>query len=195
MRTIGSLAWAEYVRNEVSNALVMARSQKVASLDVELCLAVVPPSKFLSVLWQELVTNAAIGDVENCRRLATFVLIFPQSHRRPPLLPIFLHTALPSLIRDIDQREGTELSLIQELVVGVIMTVLTAAMHLELALSSVHGEDHTATGQPSAALARKLALDLRAQRSSPTSLIILDRLGSSQSFVGNFPVFLGDKGT
>jgi mediator of RNA polymerase II transcription subunit 5 len=188
------MAWNEYVRRQIDDALIMARSQKIPSLDVDTCLALVSPSEFLKIMWQTLCQNATVGlgDIENCRRLVTFILTMPPAQNRPPLLPIFLHVAVPTILRTIDLQQGPEQALIRELLSTTIMTTLTAAMHLELALRGAPGEHYTARGQSSAALARKLALDLRAQQLSQANQAMLERFSSSQSFVGNFPVFLED---
>ena len=82
-----------------------------------------------------------------------------------------------------------------DLIVTIVSSVLTASLHMELALRSVPGEHKFVLAQPSAVMARRLAGDLRSKKHSPTSSAIVQRLSSSQSFVANFPVFMGELGT
>lgn len=130
--------------------------------------------------------------MEICKRLATFVLAVPrQLSSAPPLLPIFMYNVLPSLIATIDQQQATEKSMNTQLLVTIISSTLTAALHIEWAVQTVCEEQRFVLGQPSAAVARRLATDLRAQKtSSSTSATILQRLGSCPVFVTNFPIFV-----
>ena len=82
-----------------------------------------------------------------------------------------------------------------ELMVAIISSVLNAAIQLEWAMKSALGEDRLVLGQSSTAASRRLALDLRRNRKSNVSNMIIQRLSSSQSFVANFPVFMGELGS
>lgn len=179
-------------RQMIQNAFQLARTGKAPILDVERCIKGVHPSKFLQLLWSELVDSANLGETESCRRIATFVLTMPRSPNTPPLLPIFLHNVTPWIIAAIDEQPHAEHTVNVELLVTIVSSVLTAALQLELSMRSVTNKQDFVLGQLSAAMARRFAGDLRARKNSPTSRIIGQRLTSSQSFVANFPVFLGD---
>lgn len=184
-----------------------------------------------------------MGWLEVCRRVGVFVLTMPmrgvwvgepgdsqpqqpggsegtveRKKRRgsPPLLPVFMHLAMPSIVRYIDKFKSTvqdQTSLI-EILTTIIFSSLTAALHLEWALANIGtllgdgansnsnakgaaGEGAAATarrippvlGASSGSIARRLAADLRARKDSQTCRLVLERLGSSQSFVANFPYF------
>ncbi|KIJ21680.1 hypothetical protein PAXINDRAFT_105041 [Paxillus involutus ATCC 200175] len=181
-------AFLDFARREIRDALALARQHKAPRVDVGRCLTVTTPTKFLLLLWSELCDAASLGEMETCRRLATFVLITPRSGA-PPLLPLFVYNVLPLLIAAVDQ-QGGDASMNTELLVMIISTSLSAALHLEWALQTLCNE-HTVLGQASAVLARKLAADLHARRAnSITSGTILQRLGASPAFVANYPVFI-----
>lgn len=140
------------------------------------------------MLWSELDAAASLGELETSRRLAAFVLVTPRSGA-PPLLPLFVYNVLPILIARIDQQSGDTNTSV-DLLATIVSTALSAALHLEWALQTVCNEHKSMLGQPSAMIARKLAADLRIQRtSSNTSAAILQRLSASSAFVTNFPVF------
>lgn len=184
--------WMDFPKQEIHDALALARRHKAPRIDVTRCLSATSPSKFLDLLWSELSVASSLGEMETCRRLATFVLAMPrQLSSAPPLLPIFIYNVLPYLITAIDQQQATEKGMNTQLLVTIISSALTAALHIEWAVQTVCQEQRFVLGQPSAAVARRLAADLRAQkRSSSTSATILQRLGSSPAFVTNFPVFV-----
>ncbi|KAF5390177.1 hypothetical protein D9757_002860 [Collybiopsis confluens] len=181
----------EYPTQAIQSALRMARS-RIMSIDVERCLKIVSPSKFLQVLWSEIRSVANVAtEIESSRRLAVFVLTAPRPPTTPPLLPIFLHNVLPSLILHIDsQRPGPEQTLSAELLVALVSSVLTAVMHLELAMHSAAVKPQPVFGQTSSAMARRLVSDLRTRKFSYASKTLAQRLSSSQSFVSNFPIFM-----
>jgi len=135
-----------------------------------------------------------LGELEACRRIATFVLTMPQDATVPPILPIFLFVFLPSIIANADNQQPPEQTMTIELLVAVVSSVLNAAIHLEWAMRSASADDRLLLGQSSAALARRLALDLRRNRTSSVSVLILQRLTSSPPFVANFPAFVGELG-
>jgi mediator of RNA polymerase II transcription subunit 5 len=178
--------WQDQPRQALRNTLAMARTGMPPSLDVTRCIIITHPSRFLQCLWTELCGSANMGETETCTRLATFVLTTPRSQSTPPLLPIFLHNVLPSIIANIDHQQPHEQTMNAELLVAIISSVLTAALHLEWALRSVCNEERYILGQSSSAMARRLAANLRG-KNSPTARTVKQRLSSSQSFVANFP--------
>ncbi|KAK2461858.1 hypothetical protein APHAL10511_006321 [Amanita phalloides] len=186
------LASEEQLRRVVRTALAMARAGKGPVIDVERCLSFTSPSNFLEVVWSELAEAANVGDTERCRRLATFTLTMPRSTATPPLLPIFIHLVVPVLITRIDQQQASEQAIATELLVSLISSALTAALHLEWAVQTVISEHRSFLGQTTTSMARRLADDLRARKSSGVSTIILQRLTASQTFVANFPVFIAN---
>ncbi|KAJ4484049.1 mediator complex subunit Med5-domain-containing protein [Lentinula lateritia] len=185
------VSWQEYPRQAIQTALNMARTNKLPSIDVERCLKVVSPSKFLQVLWSELVVVANVpSEIEHSRRLAVFILTAPRPPTTPPLLPIFLHNIVPSLIIHIDSQPEQTMTMSAELLVALVSSVLTAVMHLELAIQSATVKVHPVFGQTSSAMARRLVSDLRTRKFSYTGSTLAQRLSSSQSFLANFPVFM-----
>ncbi|CAA7266513.1 unnamed protein product [Cyclocybe aegerita] len=180
--------WYQQVQQAIQTAFTAARSHKTPFLDVKRCLKFLPPIKFLQLLWAELQVAASLGEVEACRRIATFVLTMPQDSTVFPLLPIFLHVVLPSVIAPIERQQPPDQTSI-ELVVAIVSSTLNAALHLEWAMRSVSGDDRLVLGQSSTSMARRLALDLRSNRASQVYRTILQQLASSQALVANFPVF------
>ncbi|THV04872.1 hypothetical protein K435DRAFT_746183 [Dendrothele bispora CBS 962.96] len=184
------VGYEEAVRRIIQYAFQMARTAKAPSIDIELCLRILPPTKFLQLLWTELVASANVGEIHSSRRVAIFILTVPRDTTAPPLLPLFIHKVLPALIRNIDSIKGTtEHNLCIELLVTLVSSVLTAASHLELAWRSVAGKQSPVLGSHSSTMARRLAMDLRARRYSVASRTLIEKLGSS-SLVANFPVFM-----
>ncbi|KAF8898666.1 hypothetical protein BD779DRAFT_1607403 [Infundibulicybe gibba] len=181
----------EYSRRTIQDVMTAARAGKAPILDVEHCLKFTPPTQFLNLLWSELVLSANLGDLENSKRIATFVLTMPHGSTSPPLLPIFLHIVTPKLIALMDD-QPSEQAVNIELLVTVICSSLTAALYLEFASRSVPGDRPFSLGQPCTAMARRFASDLRARKHSHTSNAIFQRLASSQAFVANFPAFMSD---
>ncbi|KIM67250.1 hypothetical protein SCLCIDRAFT_109053 [Scleroderma citrinum Foug A] len=179
----------DFPRQEIREAFALARERKAPRIDVARCLTITTPSKFLLLFWSELAVAASLGEIETCRRLATFVLVTPRAGA-PPLLPQFMYNVLPVLIMRTDQQTGdTNMSI--DLLVAVTSTALSAALHVEWAIQTVCNEHKSMLGQPSAMIARKLASDLRTQKSSSnTSATMLQRLSTSTTFVTNFPVFM-----
>lgn len=198
-------------------------------------------TNFLRGLWGQMTSGMANTDLlvlgwsEACRRVGVYVLTMPmrgawvgepgepqavadampeRTKRRgaPPLLPVFMHLVIPSIIYTIDRRLSMQdqTSMI-ELLTSIIFSSLTAALNLEWALSNIGnllgdgtasnsakgagGADGNARriphilGASSNSVARRLAADLRARKDSQACRLILERLGSSQSFVANFPYF------
>ncbi|KAJ7293655.1 hypothetical protein C8J57DRAFT_33900 [Mycena rebaudengoi] len=182
-------AWQSQPRQAIRHTIAMGRAAKAPALDVERCIRTVPPFKFLQVLWSELLTAAAsFGETDVCTRIATFVLTMPRPLGSPPLLAMFLNILLPALISNIDGGQAGEQPMAIDLLGSVISSVLTASLHLDLAFSDA---SRPVLGQPSIAVARRVAADLRfrSKKQSSASSMILQRLSASQSFVANFPVF------
>ena len=177
----------------IDEALTQARTGNAPSLDIDCCLLYTNPITFLTTFWT-VVSNAVTGpaELEACRRLATYVLSTPRSPHSPPLLPIFLHVVLPSLITLADHLTPTAHSVQVELIVGVISSALTAALFIEWALLSVCKEQRLVLGQPALSMARRLGGDLRRRADSRTSGMIVQRLSTSQAFTTNFPTFMTD---
>jgi mediator of RNA polymerase II transcription subunit 5 len=184
-RSQNLLMWRDQAHNAIQVALTVARTGKAPSIDVENCIKTTAPTTFLRTLWAELSTAASVGDMEACHRLAVFVLTMPRrlsaKKQTPPLLPIFLHVVVPSLVPVIDKQQAPEQPRSLDLLVTIVSSVLTASLHLELVGFSL--------GYTTASIARRLAMDLRSRPRSPTSVALTQRLSSSQSFVANFPVF------
>ncbi|KAH8102457.1 hypothetical protein BXZ70DRAFT_986358 [Cristinia sonorae] len=191
--TLGTSDWIENPRRYLRNALSAARSGKACSLDVDQCLLYMAPTKFLQVVWAELAMAISMGDqLETPRRLATYILSHPPPLNSPPLLPIFLHVVLPSIITSLDQASPAEQSMAVELLVAVISSTLTSALHVEWALLSVCNDPKYVLGQPVSGMARRLGGDLRKNTLSQTSTVVAQRLASSQSFVTNFPTYMAE---
>ncbi|KAF7436894.1 mediator complex subunit [Pleurotus ostreatus] len=185
--------WPNQPRNAILMAIGTARGGKAPHLDVKHCLDVTPPAKFLQLLWSELVVAAGLGEMDMCRRIATYVLTMPQPPQTPPLLPIFLYIVLPSLIVAIDNQNVGEQTLGTELLFNIVTSSLTAALHLEWALRAVGGEPLSPLGgQPSTIMARRLGVNLRMKKNSRTSRSLLHKLTSSQPFMANFPHFMSE---
>lgn len=181
----------DYVRRAVQEAFSSVRAKKAPSLDVDRCLLMVTPAKLLSILWAELMVASSLGQLDTCRRIATYVLSMPRSSRSPPLLPLFLHLTVPKLIMAADQIiQGDAMTV--ELLVTVVSSALTSALYLEWALLSVCKEKRLVLGQPALAMARRFSGDLRRKPHSPTATNILQRLMSNGPFMANFPTFAGD---
>lgn len=83
------------------------RRENPASLDIDAILLHTPPTKFLHLFWSELSVAASMGNMDQCKRLATHVLVIVPSTSSggcvPPLMPVFLHSVLPSVIAKMDK--------------------------------------------------------------------------------------------
>lgn len=169
----------------------MIQSGKAPFLNVSACLVETPATEFLQTFWSELnmsIKTETIADA--AKRLAVFVLATPRAPRTPPLLPIFLHSFLPSLIDGFDNPQlGQAITGDFELLIAIISSSLMAALQLERALYMTSGEHVYPLGSSSSSMARRFALDLRQRKSSSKGKLIAQRLTSSQSFITNFPVF------
>lgn len=186
-----SLNWADQSTRAVRNALALIQSGKPPFLNVAACLAETPATEFLRTFWLELnmvIKTDATADA--AKRLAVFVLATPRPPRTPPLLPIFLHNVLPSLIDTFDNLKlGQTMAGDLELLIAIISSSLMAALQLERALYATRGEQAYPLGSSSSSMASRLALDLRHRKSSSKGKLIAQRLTSSQTFVTSFPVF------
>ncbi|KAL1951638.1 hypothetical protein VTO73DRAFT_787 [Trametes versicolor] len=183
--------WSDQARQLVTNALAAARAGRAVALDVDRCLLLSPPTKFLSAFFSELAL-AATMDMEAPRRLATFVLTMPRTPRSPPLLPLFLHLLLPSLVAAADSLPPTEQAIRVEFLVAVISSSLTSALHLEWAMLTTCGEERYVLGQSVTSMARRLAGEIRRRGDGPSAGMIMQRLTAMQPFVANFPTFAAE---
>lgn len=170
----------------------MCRGGKSPDLDVERCLKVSTPIEFLRVLWAELTVCSSVGELETCRRIATYVLTTPRCPNLPPLLPIFLHHMVPSLLMIADHQPSADQSMSLELMVAVISSALSAALHLEWAFHMTSHDHKVLLGQTTTSMARRFVQDLRTRTDTRTVKMLAQRMASSQNFVTNFPMFLGE---
>lgn len=179
------------VTHAIRDAIASAQAGKAPALDVDRCLLFTTPTKFLTSLWAQLDIQSTTGDLEGPRRIATFVLSMPRSPCSPPLLPIFLHAILPSIIAAADHLAPGNQTLAVELIVGVISSALTAALFVDAALLSVEKqkEKRLVLGQPALTMARRLSGELKRRTRSQTSKMVMQQLTSSTSFMANFPTF------
>jgi mediator of RNA polymerase II transcription subunit 5 len=186
-----SPSWADQSRRAVQDALVLLQSGKPPFLNVAACLVETPAIEFLQTFWLALdlpIKTDATADA--AKRLAVFVLATPRASPTPPLLPIFLHNLLPSLIDRFDNPNlGQAMTGDLELLIAIISSSLMAALQLERALYTASGEQAFVLGSSSSVMASRLALGLRHRKSSSKGKLIAQRLTSSQTFVANFPVF------
>ncbi|KAI0287026.1 hypothetical protein BGY98DRAFT_930047 [Russula aff. rugulosa BPL654] len=182
---------ADQSRKAVQDALVLLQSGKPPFLNVAACLAETPAIEFLQTFWLALdmpIKTDATADA--AKRLAVFILATPRASPTPPLLPIFLHNLLPSLIDKFDNPNlGQAVTGDLDLLIAIVSSSLMAALQLERALYTASGEQVFMLGSSSSAMASRLALGLRHRKSSSKGKLIAQRLTSSQTFVANFPVF------
>ncbi|CDO76644.1 hypothetical protein BN946_scf184868.g58 [Trametes cinnabarina] len=183
--------WPDQACQIVSNALAAARAGRAVALDTDRCLLLCPPTKFLTAIFHELFLTATM-EMDVPRRIATFVLTTPRPPRSPPLLPIFLHLVLPSLVAAAEGLSPTEQTIRAEFLVAVISSSLTAALHLEWAMLTTCGEERYVLGQSVTSMARRLAGDLKRRGTGPTATMVLQRLSAMQPFVANFPTFAAE---
>jgi len=177
----------------IHNALACADTGRVPAIDIDRCLTVVNVRTFFDYTWRELLANATIGKIEICRRFAAYLLTptCPSSSssgsRSPPLLPLFLHVYVPSLLATIDRLENSaEQTLSLQLLCTIIIAALTFSVHFERALLG-HSEAHSRMHNlPSATMAKRLRLDLRRAKGS-SSLQLFQKLSASSTFVSTFP--------
>ena len=99
-----------HTRQVIREAL---RRDKPASLDIDAILLHTPPTKFLHLFWSELSVAASMGNMDQCKRLATHVLVIVPSTSSsggcvPPLMPVFLHSILPSVIAKMDREFSSD---------------------------------------------------------------------------------------
>ena len=192
------------------------RRDKPASLDVDAILLHTPPTKFLHLFWSELSVSASMGNMDQCKRLATHLLVIVPSTSSggcvPQLMPVFLHSILPSVIAKMDREfssnngsssgaHGTNLGLntpggmnggnasanpehtVQiELLASVLSSSLLAAFHTEWAWRSICGEQKYLLGQSSRLMARGLADKLKVKKTSQTSRLVGQRLAAAPGF-------------
>jgi mediator of RNA polymerase II transcription subunit 5 len=185
--------WMDQPQQAIQNALARSRAGAAPSLDIDQCVLISPPTGFLRLLWSELWIPASRGEMETCRRIMSFVLTAPRSANAPPLLPVFMHVLVPSLITTIDQQHHQEQTMKIEFLMAVITSALTACLHLEWALQSIFGESPV-MDQRSAIILRRFAKQLRSKKHSPTSEALCQRLRALPSFMVNFPTVATELG-
>lgn len=190
LAAINLQTWQEQPKQDIHNAFTAASAQKAPSLNVEKCLRFSSPTKFLQYLWSEIVISGSMRETETVKRMATFVLATPRSSETPPLLPIFLHIVLPSLISSIDSQQPAEQNVTVDILVTITSSALTAAAHLDWAVRTICGEHKPVLGQHSPAMVRQLAAGLRAQKDKHAGSLVAQKLAASQGFVSNFPFFV-----
>ncbi|XP_006454397.1 hypothetical protein AGABI2DRAFT_214397 [Agaricus bisporus var. bisporus H97] len=183
-------SWEAQSKQDIHNAITAASAQKVPRLNIENCLRFSTPTKFLHSFWCEILIPGSMRETETVKRLATFVLAMPRSSEAPPLLPIFLHIVLPSLISNIDLQQPSEQSIAADVLATVISSALIAAAHLDWAVRTISGEHKPVLGQHSPALVRQLAAELRNARNRQAGSLVAQKLAASQSFASNFPFFV-----
>ncbi|KAL9716176.1 hypothetical protein Ac2012v2_000621 [Leucoagaricus gongylophorus] len=184
-------SWEEQPKQDIHDAITAASGQKVPSLNIEKCLRISPPTKFLKTLWSEIVISGSMREIEIVKRMAMFVLATPRSSSQtPPLLPIFLHVVLPSLISNIDSQQPVEQNVTADILATIISSALTAAAHLDWAVRTICSEHRPILGQHSPAMVRQLAAELRTQKDKPAGKLVAQKLAASQGFVTNFPFFV-----
>ncbi|KZT72740.1 hypothetical protein DAEQUDRAFT_743398 [Daedalea quercina L-15889] len=183
----------DHAMHAIRNALAAGRAGKAPAFDLDRCLLATTPARFLSILWRELIAAATMGEMDAARRLATFIMTTPRHSHSPPLLPIFLHAYLPGIVAGADSLPPSEQAITVELIVSVVASALTAALHLERALLTVCNQPNPVLGQSAAAMARNLGSELRSTaHGHNTSSVITQRLTSSPAFVTNFPTFMAE---
>ncbi|VDB86514.1 unnamed protein product [Peniophora sp. CBMAI 1063] len=171
--------WNDLAPNMIHDSLRALGANKPPSLDVSRCLLFLSPIKFLHLFWTQLQTTV---DMDGARALAVHVL----SHARPPLLPVFLRAVFPALLDAADTTPGT---VSPELLASAVATGIMHALQLERAVVALSGDQRPPLGEPSTSMARALANDLRHRKSSASAKTVAQRLASSATFVGSFPVF------
>ncbi|KAI0274635.1 hypothetical protein BC834DRAFT_2384 [Gloeopeniophorella convolvens] len=185
--------WGDQPRQAIQYAIASIQSDKgPPSLNVAACLIECSPTDFLRTFWVELNMSLKTGLASDAaKRFAIFVLATPRSNpRSPPLLPIFLHNIVPSLIDRFDHpKPGQPMAGDLELLVAVVASCMMSALQLERALQAASCEEAYPLGSSSSSMASGLASDLRHRQRSATAKFVAQRLTSSQTFVANFPVF------
>ncbi|KAH8988871.1 hypothetical protein EDB92DRAFT_2089586 [Lactarius akahatsu] len=181
-----SLHCTDQPRRAIQNTLALIQSGKAPSLNVAACLVETSATDFLQTLWLELNLSIKAGmTIDAVKPLAVFILATPRGTLSPPLLPVFLHNVVPSLIDKSDNPMTGDL----ELLIAIVSSSLMAALQLERTLYTTSGQQIYPLGSSSSSMARRLAVDLRYRKGSPKGGLVAQRLTSSQTFVTSFPVF------
>ncbi|EGO04872.1 hypothetical protein SERLA73DRAFT_173980 [Serpula lacrymans var. lacrymans S7.3] len=180
--------WMDQPRKIIHGSLALTREGKAPYINLARCLTLSSPMQFVRLLWYELNTPANVREMEACRNLVTSILVMPQP--TTPLLPLFLHIALPVLISAVDQQQPPEKLMSIELLAAIVSSSLTAAMHIECASQSVLSPQSNGTGQSTTLIAMKLGGYLRSRSSCNAGAAILQRLSCNPSFMTNFPAFM-----
>ncbi|KAJ2931174.1 hypothetical protein H1R20_g5939, partial [Candolleomyces eurysporus] len=173
--------WIHYPQAKIHEAFAMSRTNKLIELDVDRCLKICNATRFLQLLWEKVTSSIATNNpltsglpmsiiVETARRVTTYVLTMPpNSPGVSPLLPVFMHLVVPWIVATIEKvpehsSMQTQKSTSIELLTSIILSSLTAALHLEWSMSTVLSDNRPVLGAPSSAVAKRLAHDLRRYR-------------------------------
>jgi mediator of RNA polymerase II transcription subunit 5 len=168
----------------IRNALAPSHHGTVPTLSVAACLAFTSPVDFVYTLWSELSITASLGELGLCQQLGAFALSMPTMDHSPPLLPLFLHLLVPSVVTSNAQHTPPDQSVV-ELLVALISSSLTFSLHLEYALRG-GAQSNSST----LSMARRLADDLKSLRHHHLmTSAISRRLAGNQTFITNFPMF------
>ncbi|KAG7099289.1 hypothetical protein E1B28_001148 [Marasmius oreades] len=184
------VGWRNQPKLAIQDALATARAGKGPFIDVARCLRIVAPTRFLELLWSQLMNGAGVGgSMEGGKRLVVLILTLPLPGS-PPLFPLFINTVLPSLISHIDQLPVSEQAAQTEMLQSIITSLFTAAISTEVAMRTVLGQHGPVLGQHSSVMARRLVAELRTRKLSYTSSSLSQRLSTSTPCVANFPIFM-----
>jgi mediator of RNA polymerase II transcription subunit 5 len=183
------LPWEEQPAHLFRAVLADAHSrERPPHIDLTRCLFILSPTKVLLALWAECVNAAGIGALPAARQIATFAICTPRAG--PPLIPLFMHLVLPQIIANIEQQQPHEQALAIEVLVAVISSSLTVAMHLE-SVGSVEGLPRSTGAETTLGLSASVARDLkRKEKNSAVVRMILQRLASMHAFASHFPMFI-----
>ncbi|GJJ08870.1 hypothetical protein Clacol_003090 [Clathrus columnatus] len=197
-------AWLHEPRTLIRHALALASTGKVPTIDISRCLSMTNVRTFFDFTWREMLAAADMGGIELCRRFAT-IMFAPTSGTSmesatpsvPPLLPLFLHAYVPSLLVYIDGQSPNDQNLSVQLLAAIVVSALTFAAHFEKALVGMNsglsenvggggGGGGNKTSLPCSAIARKLRIDLRRLK-GPSALALFQKLSASSTFISTFP--------
>lgn len=197
--------WAEQPARHLRDALTAVQEGRAPLIDIAYCLRIAPPTQFVHTLVDELLQAASMGTpMANCRTLATLVLVMPDATGALPpgrtLLPVFLHAVVPRLLVLFDEPTAlvADPTLRIELLVAIVPSALTAALHLERAYGAMVNANPApqeqavpVSGHPAAAMARRLLDHLRqVAATSHSASMLLQRLVAIPAFTANFPMFV-----
>lgn len=166
-------------------------SGRLPYINMDCCLLIVPPPRFLEILWSELVSASKIWELGMCVRLGTLILVSTRlPSPGPSLFTLFLRSTMRSIIHDNDKKPPQEQSRNILLMAATISSALCHRTHLEAASALVgiprQGPETSSTADVSNIFAGMLKAD---SKSSPTSRMLLERLGRDAEFTAKWPKF------